>query len=415
MYQQIRTLYGFATVLVAAIALSRVALAEPTGSSPDQDNVLIAIGNLLQIQVNGDDESITRTFSGQFRVSNDGSINYPTLGRVVVNGKSTAEAARMIDNPLHEQLRFSGTTSVAVTEYSPVFLLGSVPKAGPVPYQPGMTVFQLILSSGGLAQPGNGQGEPIAQQLPALESLRFSLEARKARIVAELSGRDFDDSSLPKTMADYDVNLVSNERAIFTVHSRAKNSQMIALEAQRRTSEEEISSLEQSIALQEKQKTLFQEDLQRQQDLSDKGFVPKSRLSELKREIIAMELQTLQFQTALYRAKHERLAIDQRFAEAKINEESRDLEAVRDLDVQLKDTDTKLKSAPVMVASTEGASMHNVFGRVPTYTLIRRKGASYTAVTVDETFKLEQGDILRVDFPAPQSSDSSGIQSEAAR
>ena len=116
MYQQIRTLYRFATVLVAAIAVSGVALAEPTGSSTDQDNVLIAIGNLLQIQVNGDDESITRTFSGQFRVSNDGSINYPTLGRVVVNGKSTAEAARMIDNPLHEQLRFSGTTSVAVTE-----------------------------------------------------------------------------------------------------------------------------------------------------------------------------------------------------------------------------------------------------------------------------------------------------------
>jgi hypothetical protein len=85
--------------------------------------------------------------------------------------------------------------------------------------------------------------------------------------------------------------------------------------------------------------------------------------------------------------------------------------------VQLKDTDTKLKSAPVMVASTgtDGGSVHNVFGRVPTYTLIRRQGASYTAVTVDETFKLEQGDILRVDFPAPQSSDSSGIQREAAR
>ena len=64
---------------------------------------------------------------------------------------------------------------------------------------------------------------------------------------------------------------------------------------------------------------------------------------------------------------------------------------------------------------TDGGSVHNVFGRVPTYTLIRRQGASYTAVTVDETFKLEQGDILRVDFPAPQSSDSSGIQREAAR
>jgi hypothetical protein len=264
------------------------------------------------------------------------------------------------------------------------------------------------LASGGLAQSADAQGGVAAQELPALELRRFSLETRKARVVAELGGKDFDDSSVPKTSVGYDVNVLSNELATFSANNRAKNSQMTALEAQRRTSEEEISSLEQSIVLQEKQKTLFQEDLQRQQDLSDRGFVPKSRLSDLKREIIAMELQTLQFQTALYRAKQERLAIDQRFAEAKINEETRDLESVHDLDLQLKETDFKLKSASVPLADAQG-SMHNVFGRIPTYTLIRREGASYTAVTVDETFKLEQGDILRVDFPAPQSAHSSGV------
>jgi hypothetical protein len=47
------------------------------------------IGNLLQIQVNGDAESITRAFSGQFRVGNDGSINYPTFSRIVVKARAS--------------------------------------------------------------------------------------------------------------------------------------------------------------------------------------------------------------------------------------------------------------------------------------------------------------------------------------
>src|SRR3954464_5417517 len=153
MRNKLRLMCSFlAGFLVITIAASSVAIAEATGSSTDEDSVPIAIGNLLQIQVNGDDESITRAFSGRFRVGNDGSIDYPTLGRIVVNERTITQVARMIDNPLHEHIRFIGTTVVSVAEYSPVFLLGSVQKPGPAPYEPGITVFRLILASGGLAQ-----------------------------------------------------------------------------------------------------------------------------------------------------------------------------------------------------------------------------------------------------------------------
>jgi len=411
MRNKLRFMCSFlAGFLVITIAGSSVAIAEATGSSTDEDSVPIANGNLLQIQVNGDDESITRAFSGRFRVGNDGSIDYPTLGRIVVNGRTITQVARMIDNPLHEHIRFSGTTVVSVAEYSPVFLLGSVQKPGPAPYEPGITVFRLILASGGLAQSATAQGGVTAQEVPALELRRFSLETRKARMVAELGGKDFDE--VPKTSVGYDVNVLSDELAAFSANNRAKNSQMTALEIQRRTSEEEISSLEQSIVLQEKQRLLFQENFQRQQDLSDRGLLPKSRVSELKREIIAMELQTLQFQTALYRAKQERLTIDQRFTEAKINEEARNLESIHELDLQLRETEFKLKLASAPLADAEG-SMHSVFGWEPTYTLIRRNGASYVAAIVDERFKLEQGDILRVDLPALQSSSGAAARGGA--
>jgi polysaccharide biosynthesis/export protein len=88
--------------------------------------------------------------TGEFRVSDAGTIAVPLLGGVRAAGLTPAELEKSVADKL-KQAKLLRDPSVAaeITEYRPIFVLGEVNKPGQYPYQPGMTVVTSAAVAGG--------------------------------------------------------------------------------------------------------------------------------------------------------------------------------------------------------------------------------------------------------------------------
>jgi polysaccharide export outer membrane protein len=88
--------------------------------------------------------------TGEFRVSDAGTIAVPLLGGVRAVGLTPAELEKSVADKL-KQAKLLRDPSVAaeITEYRPIFVLGEVNKPGQYPYQPGMTVVTAAAVAGG--------------------------------------------------------------------------------------------------------------------------------------------------------------------------------------------------------------------------------------------------------------------------
>ena len=90
------------------------------------------------------------TLTGEFRVSDSGTIALPLLGSVPAAGLSPdALAAKVADGLQQGNFLRSPSVSAEIVKYRPIFVLGEVSKPGQYPYQPGMTVVTAVAVAGG--------------------------------------------------------------------------------------------------------------------------------------------------------------------------------------------------------------------------------------------------------------------------
>ncbi len=143
---------GFASVFCRAAVLICLALAacKPGGSLPDlpgadTSRYRLGPGDVVRLITFGE-ESLT----GEFRVSDSGTIALPLLGPVAAGGQSPEQLGhRVSDSLTHANLLKQPSVSVEVISYRPIFILGEVSKPGQYPYQPGMTVVTAAAVAGG--------------------------------------------------------------------------------------------------------------------------------------------------------------------------------------------------------------------------------------------------------------------------
>lgn len=102
-------------------------------------------GDVVRLITVGDEQ-----LTGEFRVSDVGSIALPLLGPVeAATLTPDALAGRISKALVSANLYQAPSVSVEVTAYRPIFVLGEVSKPGQYPYQPGMTVVTAAAVAGG--------------------------------------------------------------------------------------------------------------------------------------------------------------------------------------------------------------------------------------------------------------------------
>ena len=136
--------------LLALPLLAALAACRPGGDLPPLPltaSAAYALGASDQVRVIVfNDPRLT----GEFRISDTGSLNLPLIGALPVAGRSPAQAGEAIAAEMRRQGLFrEPNVAVEVLAYRPVFVLGMVERGGQFPYQPGMTVLSAAALAGG--------------------------------------------------------------------------------------------------------------------------------------------------------------------------------------------------------------------------------------------------------------------------
>ena len=114
--------------------------------------------------------------TGRFRVTDDGSIDFPLVGRLPVSGLSADEIDQLLTDRLGTRYLVDPHVDVKVAEYASqtVQVLGAVKAPGSYPLTGRTTVTQLLAMAGGPTaeaasevriQQADGEGEPVTMSL----------------------------------------------------------------------------------------------------------------------------------------------------------------------------------------------------------------------------------------------------------
>ncbi|EOW9279862.1 exopolysaccharide export protein VpsN [Vibrio cholerae] len=113
----------------------------------NDDFYRLGVGDQIRIQVYDEPE-----LSFETRVSDNGNIDYPFLGRIRLKGKTLEEVKTTIHDGLLDGYLINPNVSVSILEYRPFFVNGQVMKPGSYPYHPGLTVNKAITIAGGFTE-----------------------------------------------------------------------------------------------------------------------------------------------------------------------------------------------------------------------------------------------------------------------
>jgi polysaccharide export outer membrane protein len=119
-------------------------------------------GDTFEVSVYGEDD-----LSGKHRVAEDGSINFPLVGRIEVAGRGAAEIAMLIENALRDRkLLREPNVSVFLLEQTSaqVSVVGAVAKPGSYPMTRGLSIIEAISAAGGLTPLASGDNTIVTRK-----------------------------------------------------------------------------------------------------------------------------------------------------------------------------------------------------------------------------------------------------------
>jgi polysaccharide export outer membrane protein len=152
--------------LLVALSLSACASTPRTtalGAPPAQAEATLGPGDTFEVSVYGESD-----LSGKYRIAEDGTINFPFVGRIQVADKSQSAIADLIQSALAEkQILRSPLVSVFLLEQTSrhVTVMGAVSKPGGQSLTSGMTIIDAISGAGGLTPLASGDNTIVTRRI----------------------------------------------------------------------------------------------------------------------------------------------------------------------------------------------------------------------------------------------------------
>jgi len=384
---------------VCAFILLLVAAVVPAGAQGQDYKV--TSGDVLRITVYGDPG-----LSGSFPIGTDGTIGYPLLGNVAVNGRPVEEVRQAIDAGLKEHIA-NLSVAVVVETYAPVFVVGEVQRPGRYEFRPGMIALELFALGGGqkevLAR-GDNAGMQLAglrQEYADLGAQLLGQDVKRVRLEAELNGQPFtyrpnDEIGTPDPRI---VNqIVEAERTVFELRRTTLEAELKSLEQQRAGYVDEIETLEQSGKLRNGELTLLDEDVKLAQSMVARGLTSKTQLRDKQREISATNRDALEFGSFLARARQNLTVIDSRLGSLREQRRGEVAVELRELNIDILRLRRKM-NYNLQAMAEAGIAIERKGGARQTafrFSAVRLVDGKYREVPVGQTDAVRAGDILRV-------------------
>jgi protein involved in polysaccharide export with SLBB domain len=152
---------GAAVLLLAACAGPPAARPPVRTEAPVE--APLGPGDTFEVAVYGETD-----LSGKHRIADDGTINFPLVGRVEAAGLTSISLASRIREQLmaKDVLRAPNVSITVLEQVSKRFsVLGAVSKPGGYPFVPGMTALQAISVAGGLSPIARGDSVVLTRRV----------------------------------------------------------------------------------------------------------------------------------------------------------------------------------------------------------------------------------------------------------
>jgi polysaccharide biosynthesis/export protein ExoF len=379
--------FRFVAALAAVLAAALPALAEYRLGAGDELRLIVAD----QPQV-----------SGNYAVSDDGSIFVILGGRIPVGGLSIEAAAAAIRERLSKYI-VEPSLALEVSKYRPFYVLGDVASPGIYPSAPGMTAMKAIAAAGGL----RGRGDRLDYAVTGIRAsesylvaLKQQLDSRvqKARLQAELDDApsfDWDAGKLPAAERALLGNAVSYERQLFEINRDSFQKQtkilrdLIAL----RTGEVEV--LQSRYEAQERQTALLRKEIERVEALLKNGVATISQRDALSREETRSVSEGLQIRLQQNQAQQGLNQADLQLTSLIRDRRAQILDQIAAAGQRLQRLGEEIRAAEALMLESDteyGA------GRVLTSVKFTVRGNNGTSpeTAIEETYVIQPGDIVTV-------------------
>ena len=136
------------------------------GPETTVSSAALGVGDVFDVRVFGEKE-----LSGTYRVGSDGSIAFPLVGRLQVEGKIALEVSVLLQKELQRFVR-NPSVSVFVKEFNSkkIYVLGQVKRPGTLPYQDGMNIIQAVTTAGGFGALADQNGTYVTRRIDGKET-----------------------------------------------------------------------------------------------------------------------------------------------------------------------------------------------------------------------------------------------------
>ena len=116
----------------------------PTETAVLDESYLLGPGDVLNIVVFNN-----KDLSGEFTVSEAGSVALPLIGEIPAARRTTSAVRQDYSDLLANGFLINPNVSVNISQYRPFFIIGGVREPGAYPYQTGMSILHAIALAGG--------------------------------------------------------------------------------------------------------------------------------------------------------------------------------------------------------------------------------------------------------------------------
>jgi len=147
-----RELFSLLLVLVCALEVGAAELGLP------REGYRIGPNDVIRIQVFGEDDLTVES-----RVSGEGKINYPLLGMLQVEGRTTEELQQELTERLGSGFVRLPRVSVSIVRHRNFYVSGEVKTPGGYPYEEGLTVQKALSIAGGFTEKAEKQGLKVTR------------------------------------------------------------------------------------------------------------------------------------------------------------------------------------------------------------------------------------------------------------
>jgi polysaccharide export outer membrane protein/exopolysaccharide production protein ExoF len=403
-----------ACILVASLLLAGlrtdIVLAQETYRLGPSDRVRV---NVTEWSTAGG-EPRTR-LNGEFTIASSGKLSLPLLGEIQAGGLTEDEIARAISEGIKARAGAvnAPVTSVEVTQYRPVYVLGTVERPGEYSFRPGMAVVHAFTLAGG---PFRRTDIDVLRLSRDTVSARGDLRAfsasldettlRRARLQAEL--RDGTQVELPASLVSRKdepaiAQALAREQENLKARRESFESELNASAEAKAMAESELQVLAAQLAGQNQRIGLLAKEAQEVRSLVAKGVANTARQLSADTALVDSEVRRSQIEAEIARAREK---VGQEESEIRSLKAKRQADVLAELDTvegrireltgSIATTQALLADSLTMAqqAGTPGGQREGTLS----FSILREDQGTLRELVASEKTALRPGDVVTVNL-----------------